>query len=519
MRAAALRVRDVRLDAVATAPLATPLLLVALLAVSTVLRTRILDAGYWIDEGITVGIAHHPFTHIPHVLRHDGAPPLYYLLLHVWIKLFGDSEARTHTLSLLFALAAIPTAYWSAASLFGRRAAWICAGLASVNPFMTVYAQETRMYSIVMLLSFVATAAFVHAFVYARRRYAILLWATLVVLLYTHNWAFFLIAGVAAAAIACARELPEERRRIGIDGALVIVGAAIVYLPWLPFFLDQFHHTGAPWSSTPGFTTLVGAPAAVVSGNGALMALFLAGGTGLVAIWEGKNRREQLAIITIVVLIVTTIFTAWIASRISPAWANRYLAIVLGPLLILGAAGLARARRLGVVGLVFVLLYWSFNGASPNKSNVRDIATQLTARMSDGDWLLSTHAEQIPVIHYYLHRRITLANSMGVVPDPSFMNWTDAYKRMRDTHPRALLDRLAPRVPSGAHFVLVTPVFRDYRSWNAPWTYLVYRRSVQWASLLGHDRRFRYDGTVATDEISVGKKYFKAVQAAVYTKR
>ena len=253
MRAAALRVRDVRLDAVVAAPLATPLLLVALLAVSTVLRTRILDAGYWIDEGITVGIAQHPFTHIPHVLRHDGAPPLYYLLLHIWIKLFGDSETRTHTLSLLFALGAIPTAYWSASSLFGRRAAWICAGLAAVNPFMTVYAQETRMYSIVMLLSFVASAAFVHAFVYGRRRYAILLWGTLVVLLYTHNWTFFLIAGLTAATFACVRERPEERRAVFKDGALVLGGAALAYVPWLPFFFDQLQHTGAPsWRRTWG---------------------------------------------------------------------------------------------------------------------------------------------------------------------------------------------------------------------------------------------------------------------------
>src|SRR5919199_2541496 len=102
VRAVALRMRDVRLDAVAAAPLATPALLVVLLAISAVVRTRILDAGYWIDEGITIGISSHSFTHIPHVLRHDGAPPLYYGLLHIWIKLFGDSEARTHTLSLLF---------------------------------------------------------------------------------------------------------------------------------------------------------------------------------------------------------------------------------------------------------------------------------------------------------------------------------------------------------------------------------------------------------------------------------
>ena len=199
VRAVALRMRDVRLDTVAAAPLATPALIVVLLAISVVVRTRILDAGYWIDEGITVGISSHPFTHIPHILRHDGAPPLYYVLLHFWMKWFGTSETHTHALSLIFSLAAVPAAYWASSSLFGRRAAWIGAGLASVNPFLTVYAQETRMYSLVMLLSFVGTAAFVHAFVYGRRRYAVLLWAILVVLLYTHNWTFFYIAGIVAA--------------------------------------------------------------------------------------------------------------------------------------------------------------------------------------------------------------------------------------------------------------------------------------------------------------------------------
>ena len=48
------------------------------------------------------GIASHPLTDIPGVLRADGSPPLYYMLLHVWIGVIGgDGEARTHALSLL----------------------------------------------------------------------------------------------------------------------------------------------------------------------------------------------------------------------------------------------------------------------------------------------------------------------------------------------------------------------------------------------------------------------------------
>ena len=54
-------------------------------AASLLLRTGALDAGYWIDEGIAVGIASHAFGDIPRALGQDGKPPLYYLLLHGWM--------------------------------------------------------------------------------------------------------------------------------------------------------------------------------------------------------------------------------------------------------------------------------------------------------------------------------------------------------------------------------------------------------------------------------------------------
>ena len=44
------------------------------------------------------------------------------MLLHFWIRLFGDSEAATHSLSLLFGLLTIPAGMWAGWSLFGRRA-------------------------------------------------------------------------------------------------------------------------------------------------------------------------------------------------------------------------------------------------------------------------------------------------------------------------------------------------------------------------------------------------------------
>src|SRR5205823_380015 len=93
---------DVQLE-----PVAPAAVLVLLVVLSLLLRTTALHARYWIDEGLSVGIASHPFFDVPGVLRQDGSPPLYYLILHVWTALFGDGEARTHGLSVLFAVATV----------------------------------------------------------------------------------------------------------------------------------------------------------------------------------------------------------------------------------------------------------------------------------------------------------------------------------------------------------------------------------------------------------------------------
>src|SRR3954453_3621221 len=75
-----------------------PLGMLALAGIALLIRAPHLNVGFWIDEGLSVGIAHRPVTDIPGILRQDGSPPLYYLLLHYWMRAFGTSEAATHAL-------------------------------------------------------------------------------------------------------------------------------------------------------------------------------------------------------------------------------------------------------------------------------------------------------------------------------------------------------------------------------------------------------------------------------------
>src|SRR3977135_3273814 len=96
--------------------------LALLTAASLALRTGGLGSGYWIDEGIAVGIASHRLADIPRALAQDGSPPRYSLRLPLWMGVAGSGEAATRALSLLFALLAVPVSWWAGGAAFDRRA-------------------------------------------------------------------------------------------------------------------------------------------------------------------------------------------------------------------------------------------------------------------------------------------------------------------------------------------------------------------------------------------------------------
>ena len=53
-----------------------------------------LGESLWMDEGLSIGIASQPLFDIPHVLRVDGSPPLYYMLLSVWMDVLRQRAGR-----------------------------------------------------------------------------------------------------------------------------------------------------------------------------------------------------------------------------------------------------------------------------------------------------------------------------------------------------------------------------------------------------------------------------------------
>jgi mannosyltransferase len=472
-------------------PSFTPIALTLLCLFSLYLRTRILRAPLWLDEGLSVGIGSHPFHDIPSVLHQDGSPPVYYMLLHVWMSVFGKSESAIHLMSVVFAIACVPVAFWLADRIFDRRTAWIAAVLFAVNPFLTRHGQEARMYALVVLLSLLVTGCFVEAFVARRRRFLAGFMAAAAALLYTHNWAFFLLAGTALALAWLVRRAGAVERRQLLRDALIAYGAtALLFLPWLSTFAFQARHTGAPWSGTPSFGEALKIPSQVLGGAGTSVALLLGAGSGLAAILAARDRARP-RVIALITLTVTAMLAAWAANQASPAWASRYFAIFVPALLLLAGAGLARGGRVALAALALVVVSWGQpHGYSSSTVSERKVIRDVSYMADPGSLVIDTHPERAALISYYMPPHMRYADLFGFDRDPGVMDWRDAEDRLKHAKPRRVVPTVLDSVPPGGRVVLVRPVTRDPAAWSAPWTRLVKRRSAQWQRLINRDKRF-----------------------------
>jgi mannosyltransferase len=120
------------------------------------------NRGLWLDETFSLWLANQSVPDmLQWMVRIDQHPPLYYLLLHYWIAHYGDTPYYARLLSVLFGTLTIPVIY-----LIGRHISGAVVGLAAavilaLSPFNIYYAQETRMYTLLMFNASVAIYALV----------------------------------------------------------------------------------------------------------------------------------------------------------------------------------------------------------------------------------------------------------------------------------------------------------------------------------------------------------------------
>ncbi|MGH2892818.1 MAG: hypothetical protein ACRDPM_06050, partial [Solirubrobacteraceae bacterium] len=180
-----------------------------------------------------------------------------------------------------------------------------------------------------------------------------------------------------------------------------------------------------------------------------------------------------------------------IYAKTTPAWSGRYLAVIVGPMLVLFALGLVRARGLGIAALVLVCCFWVLDPKPASldaKTNVAAVAAVMRPHIRADTLVLSAQPEQVPNLAYYLPSLTRFATPLGAVPDPRVMDWRNALTRFEHSSVATVLAPMLHGLPAGRRVLLVVPTaFQKTPLWMA----LIHRSSRRWLSFVRHDPHLR----------------------------
>ena len=215
------------------------------LALAAVVRFYGLTAAaIWGDEGSSLLMSRYAVADIWVHAAHDVHPPLYFMLLHGWIELFGDGIFSIRCLSALPGIAAVMLGMWLVRLMANPRAALLAGLMLALLPTAVRYSQEVRMYAWLGMWLLGATIALVYWVKQPRRNRALVLYVLLMTAgFYTHyftalcvlvHWAYLLVL----------RLQPSHPLKLIDRPAWWLANVAIVVLfsPWIPSLIDLIQH-------------------------------------------------------------------------------------------------------------------------------------------------------------------------------------------------------------------------------------------------------------------------------------
>jgi hypothetical protein len=440
----------------------------------------------WLDETISVNISRLPLSEIPRALTHDGAPPLYYFLLHFWMLAFGTGDVAVRAFSGVVSVATLPVLWVAGRRLGGRTVAWVTFFLGVTSPFAINYATAARMYSMMILLSVLGYLALQRAIEQPSRGRLAALAVVTAALLYTHYWGLYLVLATGAWLAWRARRSPSRRELL----ALRAVGiGALAWLPWSPVFAYQALHTGTPWTSAASPGDLLGL-FGDYSGPGSwgmllmfgTFALFLVGVFGRAIASGTKVRvtdpdgvvrevpagpaivielRPRPGMAPLVLMALGTLSIAVVLGAVAhAAFVARYTAVVLPLFLLVVAAGIAvipgRRFRVGCISVLCIAgLLTGYGENRQHRTQAAHVAAVLNAQAQSGDVVVYCPDQLGPAVDRLVNVSGLVQMTFPRAIDPQRVNWVDYRKVIAGTDVETFAQQALSRLASGHTLWLV----------------------------------------------------------------
>ncbi|MFD7442940.1 glycosyltransferase family 39 protein [Streptomyces sp. NPDC059909] len=372
------------------------------------------------DELATWEVARRSTGQILVTLQHvDAVHGTYYLFMHAWMEVFGDSPTALRAPSALAMTVAAAVVALTGRRLFGAPAG-LCGGLVfALIPAVSRFGQETRGYALVMLATALATLLLLRALEKPRswwRWGAYALCLTCAGLLHLISLSIVLAHTVAVVVHAW-----RERRALWSFGLAAVVGTACVS----PVIVLGLSHDGRQlfWVEEPDGWSLLRIPQEVFASGvcaGALIAL------AVLAVPVRKERRD--ALVLCIAVAVLPLLTIWAASHGEVSYFRyQYALFTLPAWSVLAGAGLAATTRswgataaaVTVLGLLVVpdqtRMREQYEHDVPHRVDYPAAARTIAKYHRPGDTVVYGRGQSWMIgtgIHYYLPRDLTLRQAL-----------------------------------------------------------------------------------------------------------
>lgn len=333
---------------------------------------RLTDACLWFDEIFSIHAAEHSWSSLFGFVAQDLIhPPLFYVLLKAWAGIGGEGVFWLRLFSVVCSSASIYPFISLCRELKLKTSAFLLALLFfAVNGSLIKYAQEVRMYSLLLFLSLVSLWLFSRFFFRGKNIW--ILTTVNVLLIHTHYFGWLIVIGeVAVIAIL---------QRIKLRHVLIMFGIDLAaFVPWMITIIkaanagsDVSQNIG--WIARPGLRSMFDLvfdmvepfyyqvsstePSTIIQITLPLVVVIAAAKLIYLIEWRKNDGHERFWLLGIITLVPMVI--AFAISWISPysIWGSRHLIVIFAPILMLAAVFLTEiSNRIVRYGLLTVAIF------------------------------------------------------------------------------------------------------------------------------------------------------------------
>lgn len=329
-----------------------------------------------LDEPFSLFNAQSDWSDLIQLFAKENNPPLHFILLHWWEKLFGIHPFAVRSLSLVFSVFTLPVLWYTFQRFLSQRNLIILCILVIFSNFHFYHGIEARTYSL-LVFEYALLLNVLVRLVFDRDlslKHFIFLGLINAAIFYTHYLFFFIAIGELAVALWFFRSWQLWKRLTLSMGIFLLLIA-----PWwqvLATRVDSINTTGT-WISEALFMELIGFINQFLNGKIALPALIVLGAVLLFkrnAFTWGRLAAQPQLLIFLILSFLIPYLAVFIVSKytIVHLFLDRYLFFLSIPLFVLVALFFDHRDRFVTIALYVFLAIFMLRFSAPRKGNNRD---------------------------------------------------------------------------------------------------------------------------------------------------